>query len=65
MNIGDRIRNLREKCSLTEEEVGKKIGVTKATVNRYETGEIDIKENDSYKISRCFKYYTSVYNGLG
>ena len=34
MNIGDRIRNLREKCSLTQEEVGKKIGVTKATVNR-------------------------------
>ena len=64
MNIGDRIRNLREKCSLTQEEVGKKIGVTKATVNRYETGEIDIKRTIAI-ISRSFKYYTSVYNGLG
>lgn len=51
MNIGDRIRNLREKCSLTQEEVGKKIGVTKATVNRYETGEIDIKRTIAIKLA--------------
>ena len=51
MNIGDRIRKLREQCSLTQEEVGKKIGVTKATVNRYETGEIDIKRTIAIKLA--------------
>lgn len=54
MNIGERLRNLREKNSLTQEEVGKRIGVTKATVNRYETGEIDIKRTIAIKLSEVF-----------
>lgn len=51
MNIGDRIRQLREQLGLTQEEVGNKIGVTKATVNRYETGEIDIKRTIAIKLA--------------
>ncbi|MBD8946245.1 MAG: XRE family transcriptional regulator [Clostridiales bacterium] len=51
MNIGDRIRQLREQLELTQEEVGNKIGVTKATVNRYETGEIDIKRTIAIKLA--------------
>ena len=51
MNIGDRIRQLREQLGLTQEEVGNKIGVTKATVNRYETGEIDIKRTIAIKVA--------------
>ncbi len=51
MNIGSRLRQLREKANLTQEEVGKQLGVTKATVNRYESGKIDIKRTIAIKLS--------------
>lgn len=37
-----RLKSLRKINNLTLEEVGKKLGVSKATVQRYESGEIDI-----------------------
>ena len=36
--IGDRIRTRRKYLDMTQEELGKRIGVTKATINKYETG---------------------------
>lgn len=51
MNIGIRLKTLREEAKLTQEEVGKAIGVTKATVNRYETEEIDIKRTIAIKLA--------------
>lgn len=36
--IGDRIRARRKRLDLTQEELGKRVGVTKATINKYETG---------------------------
>ena len=51
MDIGNRIRHLRERAGLTQEEVGQRIGVTKATVNRYETGNIDIKRTIAIKLA--------------
>lgn len=39
-DIGLRIRALREQNGLTLEEVGRHIGVNKATVSRYESGAI-------------------------
>ena len=35
---GDRIRRCRRSLDMTQEELAKKIGVTKATINKYETG---------------------------
>lgn len=52
MDIGNRLKILREQAHLTQEEVGNKIGVTKATVNRYETGEIDIKRTIAVKLAK-------------
>ncbi len=52
MDIGSRLRALREQNQLTQEDVGKRIGVTKATINRYETGEIDIKRTVAIKLAR-------------
>ena len=43
MEIGTHLRYLRERKGLTLEEVGNYLGVNKATVQRYESGEIDIK----------------------
>ena len=51
MEIGDRIRLLREQRELTLEQVGEYVGVNKATVQRYESGEIDIKRTTAIKLA--------------
>ena len=40
MNTGEKIKLLREKHNYTLEELGKKIGVGKSTVRKWETGMI-------------------------
>lgn len=55
MNIGQRLKSLREINGLTQEELGKAIGVNKATVNRYETGVIDIKRTIAIKLAEVLK----------
>ena len=52
MNIGHRIKELRELKKLTQEDLGNIIGVNKATINRYETGVIDIKRTTAIKLSK-------------
>lgn len=37
---GMRINNARKQAGLTLEELGQKVGVSRATIKRYETGEI-------------------------
>jgi repressor LexA len=37
-DIGVRIRERRKDIGMTQEELGKRVGVTKATINKYETG---------------------------
>lgn len=54
MDIGKRLKHLRDVSGLTQEEVGKLTGVTKATINRYETGEIDIKRTVAIKLAAVF-----------
>ena len=54
MDIGLRLKKLRENADMTQQEVGNLIGVTKATVNRYETGEIDIKRAIAVKLANVF-----------
>lgn len=51
MNIGNRLRDLRNKKGMTQEAVGERLGVNKATVNRYETGVIDIKRTIAIKLA--------------
>lgn len=54
VNIGNIIKELRESNNLTQEALGKIIGVNKTTVNRYETGEIDIKRTTAIKLAETF-----------
>lgn len=54
MTIGERIKNLRESRGLTLEQVGSFVGVNKATVQRYETGEIDIKRSVAIRLGEIF-----------
>lgn len=39
-DIGLRIKSSRKNAGMTQEELGKKVGVTKATINKYETGVV-------------------------
>jgi repressor LexA len=38
--LGERMKRIREEKNLTLEEIGQKVGLTKATLSRYESGEI-------------------------
>lgn len=53
MNIGTGIKWLREQKGLTQEALGNIIGVNKATINRYETGEIDIRRTTAIKLGNA------------
>ncbi len=39
-DMGVRIKNRRKDIGMTQEELGKIVGVTKATINKYETGVV-------------------------
>lgn len=55
MNLGERIKKLREMRNLTLEDVGNYVGVNKATVQRYESGNIDIKRNVAIKLAEILQ----------
>ena len=53
-SIGDKIKMLRKRCNMTQEELGDKIGVTKATINKYETGVvINLRRPTIEKLARA------------
>ena len=53
-DIGIRIKARRKDVGMTQEELGKKIGVTKATINKYETGVvINMKRPTIEKIAKA------------
>ena len=40
MNIGDKIRNARINKGMTQEELGKALGVQKSAIAKYEKGRV-------------------------
>lgn len=53
-DMGLRIKARRKDIGMTQEELGKKIGVTKATINKYETGVvINMKRPTVEKIAQA------------
>ena len=52
MNIGDKIRNARISKGMTQEELGKAIGVQKSAIAKYENGRVvNIKRSVLKKLS--------------
>ena len=49
--IGQFIKRLREKKGMTSEELGKRLGVTKGTISRYENGSRKISMDDIPKFA--------------
>ncbi len=54
-NMGERLKELRLKNGLTQEEVGKIIGVQKAAIQKYEKGEI--KNMKRLYVEKLSKFY--------
>ena len=50
MNMGDRIKQLRLEKGLTQEELGKYIGVKKAAIMKYEKGNVKNMKRSSIEI---------------
>lgn len=61
MNIGSRIKRIREEFGISVDQLAERIGKDRATVYRYENGEIDnIPSNLIEPIATCLKV-TSTY----
>ena len=55
MSIGERIRQLRKERNITQEELSEYLGVTKATVQKYENGQIrNLRAETIKKLSELF-----------
>lgn len=55
MSIHDNLKKLREEHNLTLEEVGKRVGTTKQTIKRYESGEISAIPYDRIVLlAKCY-----------
>lgn len=54
MDIGTRIKALRKSVNLTQEELGKKLGVQKATIQKYENGSISLKTETVEELAKVF-----------
>lgn len=55
MTIGDRIKQRRLELKMTLKEVAEKLGVTDATVQRYESGSITLNQTKIGKIAEVLK----------
>lgn len=56
MNMGERIKQLRIANGLTQEELGKYLGVQKSAIRKYEKGSVqNIKRSSIEKMSNLFK----------
>lgn len=54
MTMGERIKMLRKEHNLTQEELGAKIGVQKAAIQKYEKGTVkNIKRDSLIKLATC------------
>lgn len=54
VDFSERIRTLREANNMTQQELGRKLGVTKAVISSYETGLHQPKHEMLFHLSRLF-----------
>lgn len=54
MTTGEKIKKLRKQLGMTQEELGAKIGVQKAAINKYETGiVVNLKKSTLSSLARA------------
>ena len=55
MGTSDRIKELRKKCGLTQEELANKLGLKKSAIAKYENGRVEnIKRSTLMKMAEIF-----------
>lgn len=58
MTVGDKIKQLRKEKGLTQEELGDLLGVKKAAVQKYESGQVqNLKQATIKKLCEVFNKY--------
>jgi transcriptional regulator with XRE-family HTH domain len=58
MNVGERIKELREKHGWTQREFAKRLGISYSVVNRIELGKRPIEDKELAKIADIFDVTT-------
>ena len=54
MTTGEKIKELRKALGMTQEELGEKIGVQKAAINKYETGiVVNLKQDTIRRLAKA------------
>ncbi len=64
MDINQRARDLREDMDLTQEDIAELLGVSRATVNRYENNLYDVKLRYAIKLSKIYNVSLDYLAGL-
>lgn len=59
--IGDRIKRLRQSRGMTQEELGAILGVSKSTVQKYESGKVPLSVDKIRILCRVFKEYPRMF----
>lgn len=60
--MNETIKSLRKKNKMTQQELGDLLGVTKATIQKYESGTIkNLKQSTIQKLSKIFCVHPSVF----
>ena len=47
MSLGNKVKELREKCELTQKQLADKSGITQATISRIESGSVKELKSDA------------------
>ncbi len=62
--FSQRLKELKKEFGLSDVKLGKAIGVSDATICRWENGKADIKSNELIKVARFFKVSADYLIGL-
>ena len=58
MTVGEKIKKLRKEKGLTQEELGNYLGVKKAAIQKYESGQVqNLKQSTIKKLCEIFNKY--------
>ncbi|MDD5952045.1 MAG: helix-turn-helix domain-containing protein [Oscillospiraceae bacterium] len=55
MGLNEKLRSLREKCGLTQEQVAKTLNIDRSSYTYYETGKTEPSISSLIKLSNLFK----------
>lgn len=64
MIFNQRARNLREDLGLSQDDIALKLGISRATVNRYENDRYDLKLSYAIELAKIYNVSLDYLSGL-